>query len=64
MTYPQNLSQTHLWKPGETGVGRMRAGTACVGACMGHVDSSIARMLLLRLNLEFGTLISAAGPTL
>ena len=31
---------------------------------MGQADSSFARMLLLRLELEFRTLISAAVPTL
>ena len=42
----------------------VRVGTVGVGACMGQADTSIAQMLLLRLALEFGTLISAAVPTL
>ena len=42
----------------------LAVGTAWVGACVVEVDSGIARMRLLPLQLEFGTLISAAGPTL
>ena len=42
----------------------LAVGTAWVGAGVVEVDSGIARMRLLRRQLEFGTLISAAGPTL
>ena len=42
----------------------LAVGTAWVGACVVEVDFGIARMRLLRRQLEFGTLISAAGPTL
>jgi hypothetical protein len=42
----------------------LAVGTAWVGACVSHVDSGIGRMRLLGRQLEFGTLISAAGPTL
>jgi hypothetical protein len=42
----------------------LAVGTAWVGACVNQVDSGIGRMRLLRRQLEFGTLISAAGPTL
>ena len=42
----------------------LAVGTAWVGACVVEVDSGIGRMRLLRRQLEFGTLISAAGPTL
>jgi hypothetical protein len=42
----------------------LAVGTAWVGACVVEVDSGIGRMRLLRRQLEFGTPISAAGPTL
>ena len=42
----------------------LAVGTAWVGACVVEVDSGIGRMRLVRRQLEFGTLISAAGPTL
>jgi hypothetical protein len=42
----------------------LAVGTAWGGACGVEVDSGIGRMRLPRLQLEFGTLISAAGPTL
>ena len=42
----------------------LAVGIAWVGACVGRIDSGIARMQLPRRQLEFGTLISAAGPTL
>ena len=36
-------------------------GTVCVGAFMGQVDSSIAQMLLPRLELEFGARLSTVS---
>jgi hypothetical protein len=42
----------------------LAVGTAWVGTCVVEVDSGIGRMRLLRRQLEFGTPISAAGPTL
>jgi hypothetical protein len=42
----------------------LAVGTAWVGTCVVEVDSGMGRMRLLRRQLEFGTPISAAGPTL
>ena len=36
-------------------------GTVCVGAFMGQVDSSIAQMLLPRLELDFGARLSTVS---
>src|SRR6516162_5008120 len=36
-------------------------GTVCVGAFMGQVDSSIAQMLLPRLEVEFGARLSTVS---
>jgi hypothetical protein len=42
-------------------VARLVVGTGCVGAFMGQVDSSIAQMLLPRLEVEFGARLSTVS---